>query len=119
MTPAEFLSFCFPRRVCATTGLTYLQKGQLMFARNPFLEQTRFSTEPSRVAFFSFQAFSVDDAQKIKYERNDDDGAKYTQATTHAPSRMTVIASTDAEEQQQNYNYQQHDLHLGLDHTAN
>jgi hypothetical protein len=50
-------------------------------------------------------ADSVDDAKKIQYERYDNDGAKYTQATTHAPSRVTVIASTDAEEQQQNYNY--------------
>jgi hypothetical protein len=53
----------------------------------------------------------VNDAEKIKYERNDDDGAKYAQATARAPSRMTVIASTDAEEQQQNYDYQQHDSH--------
>jgi hypothetical protein len=55
-------------------------------------------SQPSRV--FRVQAFSVEDAQKIKYERNYDDGAKYAQATTHAPSRMTVVASTDAEEQQ-------------------
>jgi hypothetical protein len=90
-----------------------------MFARNALLEQTRFGTEPSGVAVFAFQAFSVDDARKIKYERNNNDGAKYAQAATHAPSRMTVIATTDAEEQQQNNNYQQHDLHLGLDHTRN
>jgi hypothetical protein len=77
----------------------------------------RFVLVPSQPV--EFQAFSVDDAQKIKYERDDYDCAKYAQATAHAPSRMTVIASTDAKEQQQNYNYQQHDSHLGLDRTRN
>jgi hypothetical protein len=73
--------------------------------------------QPGRV--FRLSVFSVDDAEKIKYERNDNDGAKYTQATAHAPPRMTVVATTDAEEQQQNYNYQEHDLHLGPEDTGN
>jgi hypothetical protein len=38
-----YLSFGFPRRVCATTGFS---ERRVIFTRNPFLGKTRFSTGP-------------------------------------------------------------------------